>query len=383
METNFPYAQYVTSRNFVGRRSDVTLLGNLLTQGEHVVLSEPPKTGKTSLIQQTLYSLRVKGVTFTVGQFSALNIRTPQDFVLRLGSTLLRMAGTTPAEFADLSRRFLEGTHFVFDPVAYEAEGRVLSLTWDLEAADVAAILSLPFRLAQERGDRIILIIDEFQCLTALDDPDAILRPLSNSLKENRDNRRFSYVFAGSGVNAMKTIFRGSLLFHRLVERVKLSPVDEIEMADHIYRGFTSAGKVVEKELLQGACRLFRGHLWYINHFASICDGMTRGYLMEPGLVDALASLISVHEPRFVDMMSGLTTHQVNLLKATVEGVTRFSSAEVIRQYGLNSSANVKRVKDALMKKEVLEFDEDDKPTIIDPLFEYWVKKYYFEMKEA
>ena len=383
METNFPYAQYVTGRNFVGRRSDVTLLGNLLTQGEHVVLSEPPKTGKTSLIQQTLYSLRVKGVTFTVGQFSALNIRTPQDFVLRLGSTLLRMAGTTPAEFADLSRRFLEGTHFVFDPVAYEAEGRVLSLTWDLEAADVAAILSLPFRLAQERGDRIILIIDEFQCLTALDDPDAILRPLSNSLKENRDNRRFSYVFAGSGVNAMKTIFRGSLLFHRLVERVKLSPVDEIEMADHIYRGFTSAGKVVEKELLQGACRLFRGHLWYINHFASICDGMTRGYLMEPGLVDALASLISVHEPRFVDMMSGLTTHQVNLLKATVEGVTRFSSAEVIRQYGLNSSANVKRGKDALMKKEVLEFDEDDKPTIIDPLFEYWVKKYYFEMKEA
>lgn len=383
METNFPYAQYVTGRNFVGRRSDVTLLGNLLTQGEHVVLSEPPKTGKTSLIQQTLYSLRVKGVTFTVGQFSALNIRTPQDFVLRLGSTLLRMAGTTPAEFADLSRRFLDGTHFVFDPVAYEAEGRVLSLTWDLEAADVAAILSLPFRLAQERGDRIILIIDEFQCLTALDDPDAILRPLSNSLKENRDNRRFSYVFAGSGVNAMKTIFRGSLLFHRLVERVKLSPVDEIEMADHIHRGFTSAGKVVEKELLQGACRLFRGHLWYINHFASICDGMTRGYLMEPGLVDALASLISVHEPRFVDMMSGLTTHQVNLLKATVEGVTRFSSAEVIRQYGLNSSANVKRVKDALMKKEVLEFDEDDKPTIIDPLFEYWVKKYYFEMKEA
>ena len=54
METNFPYAQYVTGRNFVGRRSDVTLLGNLLTQGEHVVLSEPPKTGKTSLIQQTL-----------------------------------------------------------------------------------------------------------------------------------------------------------------------------------------------------------------------------------------------------------------------------------------------------------------------------------------
>ena len=382
MDSPFPYNQYVTGKNFVGRRGDVVLLGNLLSQGEHVVLSEPPKTGKTSLVQQTLYSLRLKGVTFSVGQFSALNIRTPEAFLLRLGSTLLKMVGSTPTEYADLARRFLDGTHFVFDPVAYETEGRLLSLNWDLEEADVAAMLGLPFRLAQERGDRLILIIDDFQCLSLLDDPDAILRPLSASLKENKENRRFSYIFSGSGVNAMKGIFKGSLLFNRLVERVKLSPLDELEMTDHVQRGFMSAGKVVEKELLVGACRLFKGHVWYINHFASICDGMTRGYLMEPGLVDALSCLISVHEPRFLDIVSSLTTHQVSLLRATVDGVTRFSSADVIRKYGLNSSANVKRVKDALMKKEVLLFDEDDKPSIIDPLFEYWVRKYYFEIKE-
>ena len=33
------------------------------------------------------------------------------------------------------------------------------------------------------------------------------------------------------------------------------------------------------------------------------------------------------------------------------------------------------------MKKEVLVFDENDQPSILDPLFEYWVKKYYFEIK--
>jgi hypothetical protein len=382
MDTPFPYDQYVTGRNFVGRRADVTLLGNLLSQGEHVVMSEPPKTGKTSLIQQTLYSLRLKTVTFSVGQFSALNIRTPQDFLLRLGSTLFRMVGNNPADYASLASRYLEGTHFIFDPAAFEATGNIVSLNWDLEEADVTALLVLPFRLAQDRGDRIILIIDEFHCLSLMDDPDAVLRPLSASLKENRENRRFSYIFCGSGVNAMNGIFKGSLLFYRQVERMKLSPVDELEMADHIHRGFTSAGKVVEKELLQGACRLFRGHPWYINHFASICDGMTRGYLMEPGLIDALRCLISVHEPRFMEIIGGLTSHQVSLLRATVDGVTRFSGADVIRRYGLNSSANVKRVKDALMKKEVLMFDDDDKPSIIDPLFEYWVKKYYFEIKE-
>ena len=147
-------------------------------------------------------------------------------------------------------------------------------------------------------------------------------------------------------------------------------------------RGFLSGGKVLDKELLIGACRLFKNNLWYINNFASICDSMSRGYIMEPVLVDALGSLLSVHEPRFRAMVCGLTTHQVNLLRATAEGNVRFSASEVIRKYGLNSSANVKRVKDALMKKEILVFDEEDKPEFLDPLFEYWVKKYYFELPE-
>ena len=68
------------------------------------------------------------------------------------------------------------------------------------------------------------------------------------------------------------------------------------------------------------------------------------------------------------------------MLRATIEGNIRFSAADIIRKYGLNSSANVKRVKDALMKKEVLTFDENDVPSLEDPLFEYWVKKYYFEI---
>ena len=383
MDTAFPYSKYVTGKHFVGRRNDVTLLGNLLSQGEHVVISAPPKTGKTSLVQQTLFSMRMAGNAFIVGQFSAQNIRTAQDFLLRLGSTLLRMVATTPEEFAAVTAQYLDGTHFVFDPVAYSEKGQVLSLDWDFDKADVEALLRFPFALAQDRAERLFLIVDEFQCLSLLDNPDEVFRPLDASLREAPRLGRFSYILCGSGVNAMKAIFNTSLLFHRQVNHVQLSPVDEREVADHVHKGFLTGGKVVDKDLLQGACRLFRGHLWYINHFAYLCDSMTRGYILEPVLIDALNCLIAVHEPRFQAVMNDLTTFQVNLLRATVDGVTRFSAAEVIRRYGLHSSANVKRVKDALMKKEVLEFDENDIPTIIDPLFEYWVKKYYFEVTQA
>ena len=383
MDTAFPYSQYVTGKNFIGRRGDCQLLANLLGQGEHVAIYEPPKAGKTSLIQQTLFSMRVTGKAFTVGQFSVLNIRTEEDFLLRFGATVIRMAASTPAEYAAIVREFLPGTHFVFDETAFSDRDEVVSLGWALDGDDVKAMLSLPFRLAKEKAMRLLLVIDEFQNITFFEDGDRILRTLDAVIRECGDAglRGFSFILCGSMVNAMKDIFETSLLFHRRVERVRLSRVDEREIADHVGKGFLSGGKVLDKELLLGACRLFRNNFWYINHFASICDSMARGFIMEPVLVDALQSLIAVHEPRFRAVMNGLTTHQVNLLRATAEGVTRFSASEVIRKYSLNSSANVKRVKDALRKKEILVFDDQDVPSFIDPLFEYWIKKYYFETK--
>ena len=380
MDTPFPYAQYVTGKHFIGRKADVTLLGNLLSQGGHVAIYEPPKSGKTSLIQQALYTMRLGGRAFTVGQFSALNIRTPEDFLLRLGATVLKMVAFTTEEMRNLVQRYLMGTHFVFDPVAYSEHNQVISLNWELDGEDVLAMLRLPFRVAADRGDRMIMILDEFQCLSYLDNPDVILRPLDAVLREEQARRLFSFVFCGSGVNAMKSLFEGSRLFSRVVEHVKLSPIDEHEIVDHVQRGFLSSGKVVNQDLIVGACRLFKGNVWYINQFASICDSMSRGYIMEPMLIEALDCLISIHEPQFVSIVSNLTTHQISLLRATIEGSIRFSSADIIRKYGLNSSANVKRVKDALMKKEVLTFDENDVPSFEDSLFEYWVKKYYFEL---
>ena len=79
--------------------------------------------------------------------------------------------------------------------------------------------------------------------------------------------------------------------------------------------------------------------------------------------------------------MDDLTDHQLSLMEAVLDGVVKFSASEVIAKYRLNSSANVRRVKDALKKKEVITFNEKDEPVILDPLFEYWITKYYFEIQ--
>ena len=97
--------------------------------------------------------------------------------------------------------------------------------------------------------------------------------------------------------------------------------------------------------------------------------------------MEALKVIISIHEPRFISLVNDLTDHQLSFMKAVLDGVVKFSSSDVIERYHLNSSANVRRVKDALKKKEVLTFNEKDEPVIFDPLFEYWIRKHYFEME--
>ena len=116
------------------------------------------------------------------------------------------------------------------------------------------------------------------------------------------------------------------------------------------------------------------GHYGKVSLFGLVLMFQSQGILME-----ALNVIISIHEPRFKAVINDLTDFQLSLLKATVDGVTRFSASDVIEEYRLNSSANVRRIKDALKKKEVLTFNEKDEPVIMDSLFEYWVTKYYFE----
>lgn len=383
MESNFIYNKYVTGKNNIGRKTQIQALTNLFAQGENVVIYEPPKTGKTSLIQQTFFNMRIQTQKFTIVELSVLNIRTAADLMMRLGSAILKNTGTTRDDYSQAVQRYLHDSHFIFDPRYLENQGTILSLNWDIDDNDIRAIFALPYKIAKDRDTRMYIVLEEFQNIMLTEDGDKLCMILEDVFKEHsawRENKA-SFVFVGSQVNAMKNIFEKRRYFYRQVEHLTLPPIDAKEITDHVVKGFLASGKVFDRDLLMGVCKLFKNNIWYVSHFSAICDALAKGYIMEPILVDALDTMIAIHEPRFVAMMNDLTTFQVCLLRAILDGHTKFSSSEVIHRYNLNSSANVRRLKDALCKKEMITFDEDDNPVVLDPLFEYWVRKYFFEIK--
>jgi hypothetical protein len=382
MDDPFIYSKFVTGKNFIGRSVESKILENFIKQGENVYISEPPKCGKASLIQQTFFSMKSSGDRFSTISISLLGIRSIRDFALQFGSALIRSLGETPDDFSKAAGTYLDGTHFIFDLNQFNASGSILSLNWDIDDNDLLAIFRLPWRIAADRSINTCVILNEFQNIMLTEDGDHICKLLETVFKGRQSGQKavVSYIFIGSQINAMNYIFGIRRYFYRQVERVKLGEIETREIIDHVVRGYLASGKVVDRDLLLGVCKLFRNNIWYINHFAAICDSLTKGYIMEPALNEALEVIISIHEPRFISTMNDLTTYQVNLLHAILDGNTRFSSADVIRKYDLSSSANVRRLKDALCKKEIVFFDENSNPSVIDPLFEYWAGKYFYNI---
>ncbi len=385
MDSPFIYDRYVTGKNFIGNKENATILGNLIAHGENITIYAPPKSGKHSLIQQVLFNLRISGVRFSAGETDLTPIRTIADFLVTFGSTAIRTVASTPNEYSSIIGRHLAGTHFVFDHQAFSDHDRIVSLNWDPDDNDLEQMLLLPYRLGADSGLHVIMILDEFQNLDKTEDGEKVWKAMEKVISSNRPSDSpspaCSFVLTGSQVNAMKWIFKDRRFFYRLVEQFPVKDPESKVIAEHIVKGFLSGGKVIDRELVLGMCNLLRNKMWYVNHLCAICDYLTRGFITEPMLLESLGILLSIHEPRFKATMNDLTTFQVSLLRAIIDGKTKFSSADIIKGYGLNSSANVRRLKDALMKKEIVTFDDEDNPTIIDPLFEYWVRKYYFQIE--
>lgn len=99
MEGPFTYSQPITGQKFIGRDTVSRTLSNLLTQGENILISEPPKSGKGSLIRHTLLNMKGHGCTFIPVFVDLMNIRSKEDFAIRLGSETLKSAYGTPGDY--------------------------------------------------------------------------------------------------------------------------------------------------------------------------------------------------------------------------------------------------------------------------------------------
>lgn len=377
MNTTFPYDRYVTGKNFAGRRKDIMSLEAMVVSGENVAVYGEPRTGKMSLVQQMLMHSYTQGHRFTVANVNMLRDRSTTDVLKSFVSGVVKTCASSQSEYETIIRTHLDGTHFEFDPNRFDDYGELVSFHGNPSDLDMEKAFALPSILAAEKNIRLVVLVEQFQTVLDCDKSYQLLSSLEKVLQQHDPNATF--IFMGSLLNGMREIFNVRKWFWRDVELFNMGPVESQDIVEYIRKGFQFQGKVIQTEFIESAIGILRGNMWYINHLFSIIDGVARGFVGKDAVNSGIDILVSVHKSRFYSQICSLTDFQLSLLKAVIDGETAFNSTAVISKYCLNSAANVKRVKEALMKKEILWFDDEDLPHVQDPLFEYWLRKEYFE----
>ena len=91
------------------------------------------------------------------------------------------------------------------------------------------------------------------------------------------------------------------------------------------------------------------------------------------GLVRQLSML-------FYDQVDNLSTTQINFLKAVSEKAEHLSARETLEKYRLGTSANIQRIKQALINKEIIDVTPE-RIELLDPVFGYWLINDYFRRR--
>ena len=350
-EYPFAYEKLASGEGILGRSAEVSaLVGSIRIKEKGAAIYDTPRSGKETVVREALDILTRSNRDYIVCELNLFNVRSFKAFI-----ALLREKLTECAREAN----------------------RGAMIPFDIDTTDLPAkkILELPQIIAKESCKTIIVYIKEFQNTLLFEDKDSAVEELSKIWSRHKNVR---YILTGSMVNAMKLIFEERKLFSSMTTIIELSPVSRRLIVRYIIDAFLSFGRVIEAEEALEICAIAGDKISIVDQLCAICFAQPAGYINRHVVNQARDRIISSSEPHFRHTMTDLTSNQISFLKAILDGVKKFSSAEIMDAYKLNSSANVFRIKDALKKKEVITFNSDDTPKIQDPLFEYWLRHYYF-----
>ena len=328
----------------------------------------PPFSGKQSLVNQVFMQLQKQEIPIKIGVVPLFNIRTWPDFLSLLVKQAIGSFVNTLDEWQSLCANLLPINH----PLVYVNEGKIndihLAFNPIRTEEQVKELLAFPEQLCIHFNERLIIHIIDFQNIELFDNRHTFLAMVLHHWKQCT---KATYLATASKVNAIRMLNGPQELLKKTFDQITFTPIEERLFTDYIVSHFSKAGRVISKELAELLYETTGGDPYYTQYLAHLCFINTKGFMNEAMFRQAYEELLNILHRRFCAITDDLTPPQINFLKAIINGIERFCTAEVMEAYQLHSSANVTRVRTALEKKEILVFIRN-KPHFLDPLFKTW-----------
>ena len=371
MEKPFVFGVATSGDNFTDREQETQRLLLNFTHGVNTILISPRRWGKTSLVKKVAQLAQTK--TRKIVYLDIFSCRTESEFYRLFATSVLKQTSSKWDEWVENTKQFLAHINpkisIGTDPM------NDFSISFEYSMQDNAGndILQLPEKIAIEKGIQIVICIDEFQQISDFEDSKTFQKKLRTV---SQLQQHVSYCLFGSKKHLMNELFeKKNLPFYKFGDAIYLTKIETKYWIEYICKRFENTGKHISPELAKEICRLVDNHSSYVQQLAWLLWIRTTDIATEEQLTHALEDLLDQNNILFQSETENLSAYQMNFLKAVIDGIhSKFSSKEIILKYNLGTSANIVRLKSALLQKELIETDGKE-IILADPVFGVWFKK--------
>jgi hypothetical protein len=375
------YGEVVPQAAFVDREVELDRLTRDLLAGQKVFLISPRRYGKSSLVRRALAEAE-RGGALTVD----VTVSSYSSYVAFLEGYAQALVGVETR--VDRARGWLnELVGGVRPEVRLEPAGSGparLAVSFPAARSDrdvsrlAQEVFALPGRIAQSRGRKLAVALDEFQAIGAFNGG-SVEHALRAAVQHQRE---VGYVFSGSEPTLMERMLGRSRPFYKAGPVMRLQKIPPDAFAEFLEARFR-ATKIRPAPGLGGAIVELAGNLPYdVQRLAhELWDDARAAGSRTVGLEDlhaTLTRLLGEHDAIFEAAWQRLTLAQRAALRAAVlqEG-RELLSADVRARYRLSGASTVQASLSALVREDLLA-REGARYTVVDSLLREWVARHTF-----
>src|SRR5713226_1172841 len=239
MQNPFVYGEIVPAAAFVDRAVELDRLIRDLTAGQKVFMISPRRYGKSSLIRRSLAAMARHGaltVEVTVSSFSSY-----VAFLEGYARALIA-AETNWDRARTWLRDMIRSARTELRYVADRADLPAVSFPGVRSDRDLSRlaneVFALPASLANARGRRVVVALDEFQAIGGFDGG-TVEHALRAAVQRQRE---VGYVFAGSEPSLMERMLGPKRPFYKAGPVIRLDKIPADEFVAFIDARFARSG---------------------------------------------------------------------------------------------------------------------------------------------
>ena len=370
-EAPFVYGVAADLDHFTDREKETARLQLNFENGINTIVISPRRWGKTSLVNKVAAQM-ADNRQLRVVRMDAFSVRTAEDFYRMFATEIIRQTSSRMEEWMENAKRFLTS---LVPVVSMSADPmNPVSLSLKGVGADYSEeVLDLPERIAQAKGIRLVICIDEFQQIGELGDSVTFQKKLRTVWQHQHS---VSYCIYGSKRHLLMNMFgKRSYPFYKFGDVLFLERIPLDCWRDYIQKRFVQTGRQIGENLVGEIYSYVDGNSSYMQQLCWLLWTRTTDTADIGMLEDAKEDLLRQNHALFVEQTNSLTSYQLRFIRAVKDGKAReIGHKSVIGEYGLGSSANISTVKKALQKKELIEI-EGKEIRFSDPLFAHWLRR--------